>query len=119
MSAKRVVLTGYEPWSHAAENPTLELLDRARERNFPDVELITLRVPVDSEGITPLVEGVHVRVEPHAIRLRHSVPNHRKSIVTGIGISACHLALCETYYQGKAERNNCLAATHVDASRMK
>ena len=46
MAAKRVVLTGYEPWSHASENPTLDLLDRARERNFADVELITIRVPV-------------------------------------------------------------------------
>lgn len=64
MSAKRVVLTGYEPWSHAAENPTLELLDRARERNFPDVELITLRVPVDSEGITPLVDGALDEYKP-------------------------------------------------------
>ncbi len=56
MAAKRVVLTGYEPWSHASENPTLDLLDRARERNYTDVELITLRVPVESERITPLVD---------------------------------------------------------------
>ncbi len=56
MAAKRVVLTGYEPWSHASENPTLELLDRARSRNFAEVELITLRVPVDSGRITPLVD---------------------------------------------------------------
>ena len=56
MAAKRVVLTGYEPWSHASENPTLELLDRARTRNFDDIELITLRVPVDSEQIVPLVD---------------------------------------------------------------
>lgn len=56
MAAKRVVLTGYEPWSHASENPTLELLDRARERNFADIELIALRVPVDSAQIVPLVD---------------------------------------------------------------
>ena len=56
MAAKRVVLTGYEPWSHASENPTLDLLDRARERNFADVELITIRVPVESSRITPLVD---------------------------------------------------------------
>ena len=55
MAAKRVVLTGYEPWSHASENPTLDLLDRARERNFADIELITLRVPVESERLGPLV----------------------------------------------------------------
>ena len=56
MATKRVVLTGYEPWSHASENPTLDLLERARERNYDDVELITLRVPVDSERIAPLVD---------------------------------------------------------------
>ena len=56
MAAKRVVLTGYEPWSHASENPTLDLLDKARERNFADIELITLRVPVESERLGPLVD---------------------------------------------------------------
>ena len=56
MTAKRVVLTGYEPWSHASENPTLDLLDKARERNFADIELITLRVPVESERLGPLVD---------------------------------------------------------------
>ena len=56
MAAKRVVLTGYEPWSHASENPTLALLDKARERNFANVELITLRVPVESERLGPLVD---------------------------------------------------------------
>ena len=56
MTAKRVVLTGYEPWSHASENPTLDLLDRSREQNFADIELITLRVPVDSTRIASLVD---------------------------------------------------------------
>ena len=56
MAAKRVVLTGYEPWSHASENPPLALLDKARERNFADIELITLRVPVESARIAPLVD---------------------------------------------------------------
>ena len=56
MAAKRVVLTGYEPWSHASENPTLALLERARARNFADIELITLPVPVESGAIAPLVE---------------------------------------------------------------
>ncbi len=56
MPAKRVVLTGYEPWGHAPENPTLELLERTRQRNYKDIELITLSVPVESETITPLVD---------------------------------------------------------------
>lgn len=64
MAAKRVVLTGYEPWSHASENPTLELLDRARERNYSDIELITLRVPVESDKITPLVDDALEEYRP-------------------------------------------------------
>ena len=64
MAAKRVVLTGYEPWAHAAENPTIELLDRARERNIPDVELITIRVPVETNKITPLVDEALDEYQP-------------------------------------------------------
>jgi len=64
MAAKRVVLTGYEPWAHAAENPTIELLDRARERNIPDVELITIRVPVETNKITPLVDEALEEYQP-------------------------------------------------------
>lgn len=56
MTAKTVVLTGYEPWAHATENPTLELLERARERNYADINLVTLRVPVESGKITALVD---------------------------------------------------------------
>ena len=56
MTAKRVVLTGYEPWSHASENPTIDLLECARERNYVDIELVTLPVPVDSTRIAPLVD---------------------------------------------------------------
>jgi pyrrolidone-carboxylate peptidase len=64
MAVKRVVLTGYEPWAHAAENPTIELLDRARERNIPDVELITIRVPVETNKITPLVDEALDEYQP-------------------------------------------------------
>lgn len=56
MTAKTVVLTGYEPWAHASENPTLELLERARERNYRDFNLVTLRVPVETGKITRLVD---------------------------------------------------------------
>ena len=57
MSAKRVVLTGYEPWAHASKNPTLDILDRAREHNFPNIELVTIPVPAVSDKITPLVDA--------------------------------------------------------------
>ena len=64
MAAKRVVLTGYEPWAHAAENPTIEPLDRARERNIPDVEFITIHVQVEIDKITPLVDEALEEYQP-------------------------------------------------------
>ena len=57
MSAKRIVLTGYEPWAHASTNPTLDILGRARECNFPNIELVTISVPAESDKITPLVDA--------------------------------------------------------------
>lgn len=56
MTAMTVVLTGYEAWAHASENPTLELLERAGERNYADINLVMLRVPVESGKITALVD---------------------------------------------------------------
>ncbi len=64
MTSKTVVLTGYEPWAHAAENPTLELLERARERNYADINLVTLRVPVESAKITALVDEALDKYRP-------------------------------------------------------
>ena len=57
MSAKRIVLTGYEPWAHASKNPTLDILGRAHECKFPNIELVTIPVPAESDKITPLVDG--------------------------------------------------------------
>ena len=56
MAAKKVVVTGYEPWAHATENPTLDILSHLRGRNFPDIEMVTIEVPVETDKITPLVE---------------------------------------------------------------
>ena len=75
MAAKRVVLTGYEPWSHARENPTLDLLARARERNFADIELITLRVPVESARVEPLVD--------------EALDTHRPDVWISLGLYPC------------------------------
>lgn len=56
MAAKKVVVTGYEPWAQVTENPTLDILSHLRGRNFPDIEMVTLEVPVETDRITPLVE---------------------------------------------------------------
>ena len=64
MSTKRVVVTGYQPWAHAAENPTLDVLSHLRGRNFDDIEMITVEVPVETDKITPLVEETLDKHEP-------------------------------------------------------
>lgn len=64
MSAKMVVVTGYEPWGHASENPTLDILEHLRGRNFDDIELKTVRVPVDTTGIAGLVSETLDRYRP-------------------------------------------------------
>ena len=88
MAAKRVVLTGYEPWSHASENPTLELLDRARARNFPDVELTTLRMPVDSAAIPALVAEA---LEAHRPDIWISLGLHPGSPVVAVERTAANV----------------------------
>ena len=55
MATKTVVITGFEPWGHAAENPTLDILDRLRGKNFEGIELKTVRMPVDTTKIGGLV----------------------------------------------------------------
>jgi len=57
MPARKVVITGYEPWKHGTENPTLEILDNLRKVNSAEAELITVRVPVDTTKIAPLVDA--------------------------------------------------------------
>ena len=57
MTSKRVVLTGYEPWAHANSNPTLDLLDRAKERNLPNIELFTIPVPIEDGQISAIVDN--------------------------------------------------------------
>jgi len=57
MAARKVVITGYEPWKHGTENPTLEILDKLRQVNSAEADLITVRIPVDTTKITALVDA--------------------------------------------------------------
>ena len=60
----QIVVTGFEPWSQAAENPTLAILDGLeRLRDLPG-ELTMLRLPVDTHRIAAMIEDTLDRVQP-------------------------------------------------------
>ncbi len=63
MTAK-IVVTGFEPWEHGTENPTLEVLDRLERSNEVEGELSTVRLPVDSSRLAGIVEETLDRVRP-------------------------------------------------------
>lgn len=63
MTAK-IVVTGFEPWEHGTENPTLEVLDRLNRSNDVEGELSTVRLPVDSSRLADIVEETLDRVRP-------------------------------------------------------
>ena len=60
----RIVVTGFEPWEHGTENPTLDVLDRLDSANDIDGELSTVRLPVDSARLAGIVEETLERVRP-------------------------------------------------------
>jgi pyroglutamyl-peptidase len=60
----RIVVTGFEPWEHGTENPTLEVLDRLDRSNDVDGELSTVRLPVDSSRLAGIVGETLSRVRP-------------------------------------------------------
>ena len=63
MTAK-IVVTGFEPWEHGTENPTLEVLDRLDRSNDVEGELSTVRLPVDSSRLADIVGETLDRVRP-------------------------------------------------------
>jgi pyroglutamyl-peptidase len=50
----KVVVTGFEPFAHGSENPTLEVLALLRGSNDIEADLTTLQMPVDSRKISEL-----------------------------------------------------------------
>jgi pyroglutamyl-peptidase len=63
MSA-RIVVTGFEPWSNAVENPTLDILDALERSGGIDGELVPVRMPVDCTRLASIVEATLDRVRP-------------------------------------------------------
>ena len=60
----KIVVTGFEPWEHGTENPTLEVLDRLDRSNDVEGELSTVRLPVDSSRLAGIVGETLDRVRP-------------------------------------------------------
>jgi pyroglutamyl-peptidase len=52
----KIVVTGFEPWQHGAENPTLDVLDQLEKSNAIPGQLATIRLPVDTTKLADIVE---------------------------------------------------------------
>jgi pyroglutamyl-peptidase len=62
--AARIVVTGFEPWAHGAENPTLEVLDQLRASNDIEGDLTTVRLPVVSDKLADITSRTLDEVRP-------------------------------------------------------
>jgi pyroglutamyl-peptidase len=60
----KIVVTGFEPWAHGTENPTLAVLDLLETDNDIPGELTTVRLPVDSKRLASIVGDTLDRVRP-------------------------------------------------------
>lgn len=63
MTAK-IVVTGFEPWSHGIENPTLQVLDQLHAANDIDGELTLVRLPVESDRLAGITSKTLDEVKP-------------------------------------------------------
>lgn len=59
-----IVVTGFEPWQHGTENPTLDVLDQLEQSNAVPGELTTIRLPVDTAKLAAIVEEALDRIRP-------------------------------------------------------
>jgi len=50
----KIVVTGFEPFAHGSENPTLEVLAQLQRANDIEGDLTTIQLPVDSERISSI-----------------------------------------------------------------
>lgn len=60
----KIVVTGFEPWQHGTENPTLDVLDQLEQSNAIPGELTTIRLPVDTTKLAAIVEKALDQVRP-------------------------------------------------------
>ena len=60
----RIVVTGFEPWAHGTENPTLAVLDQLDAANDMQGDLTTVRLPVEAKRLASIVAATLERVKP-------------------------------------------------------
>ena len=60
----RIVVTGFEPFAHGTENPTLDVLEQLRAANDIEGDLITVRMPVDSDRLAALTSAKLDEIRP-------------------------------------------------------
>lgn len=51
----KIVITGFEPFAHGTENPTLDVLAQLRSTNDLPGDLTTIQLPVDSDKLAEIV----------------------------------------------------------------
>ena len=62
--AAQIVVTGFEPWAHGTENPTLEVLDQLRASNDIEGDLKTVRLLVESDKLADITSRTLDEVKP-------------------------------------------------------
>jgi pyroglutamyl-peptidase len=62
--APRIVVTGFEAFGHASENPTLEVLAQLRAANDVEGDLTTVQMPVDSGRLAALTSAKLDEIKP-------------------------------------------------------
>jgi pyroglutamyl-peptidase len=60
----KIVVTGFEPWQHGNENPTLNILEQLEQSNAVPGELSTIRLPVDTTKLPVIVDEALDRLAP-------------------------------------------------------
>ena len=60
----RIVVTGFEPFAHGTENPTLDVLEQLRAANDIEGDLTTVRMPVDSDRLAALTSAKLHEIRP-------------------------------------------------------
>ena len=60
----KIVVTGFEPFAHGSENPTLEVLGQLRRSNDIEGELTTVQMPVDSRKLAELTSAKLDELQP-------------------------------------------------------
>ena len=74
----KIVVTGFEPFAHGSENPTLEVLAQLRRSNDIEGEFTTVQMPVDSAKLAELTSAKLDELQPD-VWISLGLPSSRSS----------------------------------------